>query len=122
MGVVHHSNYLRIFEDARVDWLRESGLGVYHAPQADLFMAVLESECEHLKPARLGDLLEVFLQVRMERLKTRFRYVIFKSGSEELIARGVTLHIPLTSQLKVTRPPKGFLEGIEREKWTETWP
>ena len=26
MGIVHHSNYIRWFEEARIDWMRDCGI------------------------------------------------------------------------------------------------
>src|ERR1043165_4377259 len=83
MGVVHHVNYLRYFEEARVAWLRARGLSHVHYPHADSCLAVLESRCEHRAGARFDDELFVFLQVRRERLKFHFQYAIVRSPRPE---------------------------------------
>ena len=123
MGVAHHSNYLRFFEETRVAWLRARDLGAYHAPQKDFVLAVLETEVRHHRPAFLLDELRIYLELKFERLKFHFRYVIFSDKyPNEPVAWGRSLHMGLDQHFKVQRPPVELIEKLEREKWTETWP
>ncbi len=119
MGVVHHANYLRFVEEARVSWLREHGLSVTHFPQSDRVLAVLHYQMWHYKPARFDDLIDVRLQVRRQGLKVHFQYAIFKDDLH--LADAETLHIPVDSELKPVRPNPLLLERLEKELWTETW-
>jgi acyl-CoA thioester hydrolase len=119
MGVVHHANYLRYVEEARVAWMRESGLSHTHFPQSDRVLAVLHYQVWHKKPATFDDLLTVKLQVRRQGLRIRFQYIVFKD--ELAIAEAETLHIPVDAELKPVRPSPQLLERLEKEKWTETW-
>lgn len=123
MGVVHHSNFLRIFEEARVEWLRARNLLEAHAPHADLTLAVVETSCRHLRPAYLEDDLKIHLQVRLEgATKIYFRYQMYSPRFEKPIATGTTVHVPLNGELKVTRLPEPLRRELEKETWTETWP
>ncbi len=123
MTVAHHSNYLRFFEEARVAWLRRHQLGPFHSPQADFVLAVVSSSVRYQRPAFLLDQLRIYLELRLERLKFHFRYVIFSDRFQnEAIAWGETQHIGLDGQFKVQRPPPELVQVLEREKWTETWP
>lgn len=121
MKVVHHSNYLRYFEEARVAWLRARELSQWHAPHYPMTMAVLESRLRHHRPAYFDDLLTVSLTVRREKLKIRFRYVI---SSERFIGQaiceGETLHIPVDDEFRVCRLPEGLIRVLEVEPWIET--
>lgn len=122
-GVVHHAEFLKYFEEARVDWLRQKGLLHLHSPEGPFTMAVLESGVQHLLPARFNDVLQVQLQVRSERLKIRFQYVIYSDRyGEKPIATGMTKHFPLNDHFKPCRLPEAVDEQIEREPWTEIWP
>lgn len=123
MKVVHHSNYLRYFEEARVAWLRARELHQFHDPHYDLAMAVVEARVQHLKPAYFDDLLTIRMQVCSERLKIRFRYAISSDRfGHEPICLGETLHVPINGEFKICRLPQPLKEALEREKWTETWP
>jgi acyl-CoA thioester hydrolase len=123
MGVVHHANYLRFCEEARVAWMREAGLSSTHYPQSDKVLAVLHYQVWHLKPCTFDDLIRIRLQVRRVGLKVHFQYAIFKeqNGEDVRIADAETLHIPVDKELKPVRPSPQLLEKLEKEKWTETW-
>ncbi|MBK7842891.1 MAG: acyl-CoA thioesterase [Bdellovibrionales bacterium] len=122
MGVVHHANYLRYFEEARVAWLRERGLMNYHFPYAPVCFAVLESHCYHEKGPRFDDDLKIAVTVRREGLKIRFRYAIYSQTGEQRIATGETLLVPVDEKIKPVRLKKEFMAQLENESWIETWP
>ena len=55
MGVVHHSNYIRWFEEARVDFLRQAGAG-YEKMEADgIISPVLSVSCQYKTMVRFDD-------------------------------------------------------------------
>lgn len=121
MGVVHHSNYMRFFEELRLDWLKEKGLLQWHYPRQDLVLAVVEGRCLHKKPLFLDDEIEIFAQIRLERLKIRFQYAIYSSRYNDPVALGETLHVALDSQFRVKRLPPALQQELEKEIWKETW-
>lgn len=122
MGVVHHSNFIRIFEDARVAWLRERGLSKIHAPHGDVVFAVVSANCQYKRPLRFGDFARVRLQAQAEGAKIKFRYAIYRNEDKEPSSIGDTLHIAVDSQMKVTKPPQELVLQLKEEPWTEIWP
>lgn len=119
MGVVHHANYLHFLEEARVAWMRKSGLGHTHYPHSDRVLALLHYQVWHLKPAYFDDLVRVELQVQRVGLKIHFQYAIYKG--DQRIAEAETLHIPVDKDLKPVRLSRELLTHLEKESWTETW-
>lgn len=119
MGVVHHANYLRFCEEARVAWMRARGLTGTHYPLTDKVLAVLHYQVWHLKPCTFEDLLRISLQVGRKGVRVRFQYSIYKG--DELIAQAETLHIPVDGELRPCRPEPEFVKQLEKEPWTETW-
>lgn len=107
MGIVHHSNHVRYFEDARVAWMRESGLANYHAPKGPYTFAVHELSLNYKKPLRFDDLFKVSLTVRLDGLRLRFDYVITLGGDviADVIADGHTVLIPLDVNFRPSRLP-----------------
>lgn len=103
MGVVHHSNYVRYFEDARVAWMREIGLHDYHAPQGAFVFAVHEMTLAYKKPLRFDEIFDVDVKVRLDGIRLRFDYAITRSG--EAVADGTTVIIPLDSKFRPARLP-----------------
>lgn len=67
-GVVFYANYLKYFERARTEWLRERGVGQQRLSQESggLFV-VSEVRVRFVQPARLDDLLSVTVTVKEPR-------------------------------------------------------
>lgn len=55
MGIVHHSNYIRYFECARTDMLKEGGYPVDEIEADGIVMPVVSVTCKYKHSARLGD-------------------------------------------------------------------
>lgn len=120
MGIVHHSNYLRFCEEARVAWAHHHGLIDYQKPQSAAHFAVLETQVKHLKPAFFGDDLKISVQARGQGIRIEFQYKIEKNN--EVLALVHTVHVPLNEQLKPMKLPKEMKEILTREVWKEIWP
>ena len=120
MGIVHHSNYLRFCEEARVAWAHDRGLIDYQTPASAARFAVLETRVKHLKPALFGDDLQILVQVKSEGIRIEFQYKIINSKNE-VLALVHTTHVPLSTELKPMRLPKEMKEILERESWKEIW-
>ena len=120
MGVVHHANYVRYFEEARVAWLRARNLNHLHYPEADMYLAVLETVCQHRATARFDEELKIYLHGRQERLKIHLQYVIVRGAApNEVVAVGKTVLVPVNSTMKPLKPPKALIEQLRKEPWTE---
>ena len=62
-GVVYYANYLKYFERARTEWLRNLGVNQDKlALEAGLIFVVRRAELDFERPARLDDLLEVTVE------------------------------------------------------------
>jgi acyl-CoA thioester hydrolase len=121
MGIVHHSNYIRFFEEARVAWAQSHGILDYQKPETASHLAVLETRCRHLKPCFFGDDLKVQVQVKMEGVRIFFQYRIENTTQQNFVAVGMSSHAPLNKELKPIRPGREWKSILENEQWTETW-
>jgi acyl-CoA thioester hydrolase len=54
MGVIHHANYIRWFEEARVDYMDQMGYGYEKSNQAGIDFALTGLSCEYKSPVRFG--------------------------------------------------------------------
>jgi acyl-CoA thioester hydrolase len=104
MGIVHHSNYIRYFEDARVDWMRTSGLINYHAPEGDFVFAVHELTCNFRRPLKFNDLFTVAVDAKLDGVRIRLSYEI--TCGEFEIANGTTVLVPLDKHFRPARLPE----------------
>jgi acyl-CoA thioester hydrolase len=126
MGIVHHTNYLRFMEEARVAWAHFQGLLDYQAPESAARFAVLETRVKHLKPALFGDELRIFVEARRLGLaRIEFQYQIFRVDAQgnigDSICLGRTLHVSLDEDLKPRRISTDMKTVLEKQRWTETW-
>lgn len=55
MGVVHHSNYIRWFEEARIDVIAQAGMPFQLIEDKGIWTPVLSAECNYIRPFRLGE-------------------------------------------------------------------
>ena len=122
MGIVHHSNYLRYCEEARVAWALEKGLITRVDKGSASQLAVLETWVKHLRPLKFAEDLRVDLQVRAQGARMEFQYKLWGGESTNtLCALAKTHHVNLSSDFKPRRFSERAAEIIGREKWIETW-
>jgi acyl-CoA thioester hydrolase len=63
-GVMYYANYLKFFERARTDFLRDLKISQQNLMQQEkIAFVVRRCEIDYLSPAKLDDLLEVFVEV-----------------------------------------------------------
>jgi acyl-CoA thioester hydrolase len=122
MGVLHHSQHVRYFEEARVAWLRDRGLIGFHAPMGPFTFAVVDLKSRYMKTARFDDLVQVWMQGKLDGIRIVFRYAVWNTRSAEWIAEGETVLAPLNAEMRPTRLPTPVLEAFRRESWSQSWP
>lgn len=120
MGIVHHSNYLRFFEGARVAWAHSKGLLDYQQPGSASHFAVYETRVRHVKPTFFGDDLQVEVQARTDGNRLIFQYRLH-GRKGEVCALGETVHVSLGPDLRLQRLSAQIKAVTEKETWTETW-
>ncbi len=65
MAIVHHSNYIRFFEEARIDYLRKNGLDFAKLEfENGIMFPVLDVRCKYMKSARFNDELLIYVKLR----------------------------------------------------------
>ena len=105
MGVVYYATYLRFFEGARGEWIRDLGLTYAQIEERGIYLPVLEVGVRYLKPARYDDVLEIHLRVSHTRVKVRFEYKVYRLGSTEVLILGHTVHACINKDGRPTRAP-----------------
>lgn len=122
MAIVHHGNYIRFCEEARVAWSHSKGMLEYKDRIASYQLTVLETQVRHLKPCFFGDELEIETQAHIKGVKLVFEYKMFcLNRNRELVCEARTTHAALNEKLRPVRPRNSTREILEKEKWIETW-
>ena len=114
MGIMHHSNYIVMYEMARTEWLREMGLTYAEIERRGIMSPIIEVQSRYLYPAFYDELLTI--KVFIEEMPSA-RLII---GSEvyneqgKLINTGrVTLGFMHADTRRPCRTPEWFVEALE---------
>jgi len=76
MGVVHHSNYIRWFEEARDDLVRRHGIDYRQIEASGVLMPVVSVRCDYRSAAKYGELVTVLALPRFfNGIRLRYEYV-----------------------------------------------
>ena len=91
MGVTHHSNYIRIMEEARVYVQDQLGYGFEKMEAEGVVSPVTALSCEFKKTTTFKDRIEVNLKVKeMSPLKITFSYIM--KGGEAIVFKCTSTH------------------------------
>lgn len=122
MGVVHHANYLRYFEDARLALLRSLGLVELHHPFGRFVFAVVDVQNKYMRPLKWDDEFEIRLQSKCEGAKLLFQYALWLPRVNAYAASGSVVVVPTEMDLKPARLPKAARDEFAKVPWDDEWP
>jgi len=110
MGVVYYANYLVWMEVARVEYCQAIGFRYREMEIEDgIFLAVAESHCRYVSPARFDD--EVLIQTRVTDVSRRFVSFDYEMSVDgRRVSTGRTRHIFLGRDLRPVRLPDKYLD------------
>jgi len=93
MGVVHHANYVRWFEEARVDLMEQIGYGYDRAAAADVHFAVIGVQCDYKSMARFGETVRIATEIpSFSATRMTISYKIADENGGTLRVAGETRH------------------------------
>jgi len=93
MGIVHHSNYIRWFEEARVDWMEQIGFPYRMTSEAGIEIPVLEVACEYKIMLCYEDTVRIMMRfTRMDATRMNIAYEVYNEETGQLCATGETKH------------------------------
>ncbi|MBQ4486817.1 MAG: acyl-CoA thioesterase [Oscillospiraceae bacterium] len=103
MGIVHHANYIRWFEEARVDIIEQAGLPYEKIEESGLMSPVLSVSCEYRLPFKFGDEFVIKAYIPdFSKLRFAVEYEVF-DGEGVLHATGTTTHCFLNEDMRPVR-------------------
>lgn len=120
MAVIHHSNYIRWFEEARVDFLEQIGLGYDRIEAAGVYSPVLGVTCEYKSSVRFQEeVLIIPKLVLFNGIKMTIEYLVLDADSHELRATGESKHCFVSKEFKPLSLKKEFKEMFDiLNQWT----
>lgn len=104
-GVVHHANYFKYFELARVNHLRTIGHEYADLEREGVILVVNKIACNYRQPARFGDILEITIHTARSRgARIDHKYLVHCKGM--LIAEGSSTLACIDREGQVQRLPE----------------
>jgi acyl-CoA thioester hydrolase len=93
MGIVHHSNYIRWFEEARVDFLDQVGLPYEKVEETGIICPVVSVECQYHGMTHFGDWVQILPKIeKFNGVRLIISYEVRDKASGELRSSGKSSH------------------------------
>ena len=93
MGVIHHSNYLRWLEEARIFFLDNLGLSYKKMEEIGIISPVVSIKLDYVKPVHFDDYVLIDMKViKYTGVKMIFEYVIRDKNTNDVMVRAESSH------------------------------
>ncbi len=124
MGIIHHSNYIRWFESARIWYMKQIGVDYAEMEKSGIISPVLEVNCVYKSMVRFGDVVEILPKVeKYNGVKLELSYQIRDKESGEVRTIGRSGHCFLNQEgrpvsLKKASPvfDRAFRKALEEDE------
>ncbi|MCD7811615.1 MAG: acyl-CoA thioesterase [Ruminococcus sp.] len=104
MKIMHHSNYIRIFEESRVSFLEQAGLPFEKIESMGIMMPVLSVNCKYIKPLIFDEPFVVYPMItKFTGIRLELEYRVISRITGDLCAEGKSSHCFTDSELKPLR-------------------
>lgn len=111
MGIIHHSNYIRWFEEARLHYMKELGLPYDELERMGIIIPVLSVECRYRQPVRYDETVRIHMSItKFNGVKMRAVYEVRDEKTNELRAEGASEHGFVDRDFKPVRMKRDYPE------------
>ncbi len=101
MQIVHHSNYIRFLEEARIYFMDEIGLPYKKVEEEGVLIPVIGVNCTYKTPAKFDDILDIKVKIKeYTGVKMIISYEIVNSNTKKDIFLGETKHCFVNKDMK----------------------
>ena len=93
MSIIHHSNYIRWMEEARLDFMSQCGVPYKELEDMGIIIPVLSVSCEYRSMVHFDD--DVIIHVKVVRysgIKMNLEYAFTNAATGELTTTGTSSH------------------------------
>ncbi|MCH5323826.1 MAG: acyl-CoA thioesterase [Eubacterium sp.] len=109
MGIVHHSNYIRWFEETRIYFLQKAGYPYAKMEEDGVMIPVLSASCEYKNAIRFDETVLIDLKVtEFNGFKMTVTYTVTGKNDGVLKATGETRHFFVDNNLRPLRVKKDY--------------
>lgn len=115
MGIVHHTNYIRYFEEARIDFMRQINCSCKELESLGVIIPVVDAYAKYHKSVTFDDEFFVFIKFKkFNGARMEFSYEIRFAETDELAVSGFTSHCFTNAEKKPISIKRKFPEFYER--------
>jgi acyl-CoA thioester hydrolase len=101
MGIVHHSNYIRYMEEARLEWLESNGLDYYQLESLGIMLPVVSVDAKYEKSLKFGDTFNVETKLlELTNVKLTLSYIVYNSSNGDVCCTGNSTHCFVNNDFK----------------------
>ena len=99
MGIIHHSNYIRWFEEARIDYMEQMGLRYDTMETHGVGIPVLGISCQYKSMTRFGETVTIEVKgIQYNGIKMKLGYTIRDKKTQKIRCTGESQHCFLDEQ------------------------
>ncbi|WP_299073839.1 tol-pal system-associated acyl-CoA thioesterase [uncultured Paraglaciecola sp.] len=114
-GIVYYANYLKFFERARTEWLRQMGTEQHTLLERSVGFVVKRVEMDNHGPARFNELLCIESEiVELKRASLVFKQLIKSPNGQCLVSALIRVACVNLSNMKPQAIPKQILGEFSR--------
>lgn len=114
MGIIHHSNYLRWFEEARIDFMEQMGLSYAALEQLGIMIPVLNISCIYKQPVRFNNNILIHSVISsFNGIKLSITYTITDTEDKVTYSTGETEHCFLNNSFKPVSLKRDYPEVFD---------
>lgn len=109
MSIMHHSNYIRIFEETRVSFLEQAGMPFETIEARGILMPVLSVSCRYKRPLRFDEPFAVYPKItKFNGTVLELEYRIVSRLNGDLCAEGTSSHCFTDLNMKPLRTRSNY--------------
>lgn len=93
MGIIHHSNYIKWMEEARMDYMNQIGLSYKQMETMEIISPVLSVACEYHSMVHFDDVVVIDVKItKYNGIKMEVEYTMTDKETGELRTTGKSAH------------------------------
>lgn len=114
MGIIHHSNYIRWFEEARLHFMDEIGLSYAKIEEMGILIPVLSVDCQYKTMVHYNDIVDIYTRIiKFGGVKMTIAYRVVDHVTGEIRCTGETSHAFLNREYRPVRLKREYPDLYE---------
>lgn len=117
MGIIHHSNHIRYFEEARIAYMHNIGCDIKELEELGVIIPNIDAYAKYNKPIKFFD--ELCIEIKIAKFtgsRLEFEYIIKFCETDEVAAIGHTAHCFVNREFKPMSLRRTFPEYYDKLK------